>query len=176
MGALPSVAIRRATKADYPALVEVEREVQREVQWEVRWEVQRACLIASNSLPRDWASLGEGQHVIYLAEDDEPFGFVCAGAPLLDPGTGGAGEIVGWYVRPGYQGHGMGKKLLVRGLSVLKRREFETAIIWLPDGAERARLILEQLSFKPLNVSRTSNQGGISMVETGYRVSLDDYF
>lgn len=161
MGALASVGIRRATHADYPALVLVQQAV------------------APTAPQRDWAGLGQGQHFIYLAEDKAPFGFVCAGAPLLEPGIEGeegAGEIIGWYLAPAYQGHGMGKKLLVRGLSVLKRRAFETAVIWLPDDAWRARLVIEQLAFASADMTRTTNQDGISVTEQGYRLSLDAYF
>lgn len=168
MHELESVAIRRGTERDGASLRAVHA---------------RALEVAfTESGPiRDWHSLlSSPLHFVYLAEDTRPFGFVCAGEPLEAlPGYERHGEVIGWYVLPEYQGYGMGRKLLVRGLSVLKRRGFASALLWLRDDAAGALSIVESLGFDGGALSRTTNWqiGGEREVrETGYELRLDDWF
>ena len=116
----------------------------------------------------DWQHLKhEGAFFTYLAEDTAPFGFVSAGE----------GEIVALFLKTQYRGFGMGRKLLVRGLSVLKRRHFDSAHIWLTDNADVARSMIQALGFEPDGSERYVNDSlGGSSFEIGYHISLEDYF
>ena len=82
----------------------------------------------------------------YLAEDDEPFGVVSV-APASDYWLDNAGEVIVWYLHPKFRNVGLGRKLLVHGLSVLKRRDFEIALIWIPETADEASKALYELRF-----------------------------
>lgn len=157
---LASVGIRRARQEDANALV----------------GVQRAALQATHSInpaPTDWAFyIGSNEHFIYLAEDEVPFGFVCAGPGADTP----HGEIVGLYLRPEYWGHGMGKKLLVRGASVLKRRGYENVFLWVRSDQPRMLALMASLHFVRIDAERTSNIGANTITELGYLLTLDDWF
>ncbi len=91
----------------------------------------------------------------------------------LPPHTG---EVLGLFVAPPYWGHGMGRKLLVRGLSVLKRRQFESAFLWVRDDLPRVADIVESLGFERAVMQRTTNLGTGERVETAFHKSLEDYF
>ncbi len=108
-----------------------------------------------------------GKYFTYLAEDTEPFGFVSAGE----------GEIVALYIKPEYRRKGMGRKLLVRGLSILKLRGFDSALFWLAEGDSSALGILHSLKFKPDGSERLTNtRDGATLTEKGYRLGLSEYF
>jgi len=162
---LESVAIRRAIDADVDDL----------------FRVQRAALAAMHGVSPpapDWRTLmGNPEHFVYLAEDETPFGFVCAGQPLDDVFEGKlTGEVIGLYLLPEYWGHGMGRKLLVRGLSVLKRRDFDSAFMWVREDAERALGVAASLHFERTAMSRTTNVGPEPVFEIGYQLDLGEYF
>ncbi len=108
-----------------------------------------------------------GKFFTYLAEDTEPFGFVSAGE----------GEIIALYIKPEYRRKGMGSKLLVRGLSILKLRGFESALCWLAEGDTPALEILLSLKFKADGSERLTNtRDGATRTEKGYRLGLSEYF
>ncbi len=116
----------------------------------------------------------------YVCEDEAAFGFVTSGEPLESFFCDGAtGEIRGLYVLPGYQGNGYGRKLLVHGLTVLKRLGFDRAILWIPDFADRAIRVAIKSGFTRLDVSRTTNQVSSTLAvldESCYSLDLTDYF
>ncbi len=163
MKALESVGIRRADAGDIEALERVEQE---------------ALPGPDAAAYRDWRVLfHDGTVFTYLAEDKRPFGFVIAGAPREDWFADGiTGEVISLCVLPDYQGHGAGRRLLVHGISVLKRRHFESALIWLRDDAERALRLIESLGFAPIESVRTINTRRSEVRERAYKLSLDDYF
>lgn len=158
---LSSVGIRRATRADAPALDRVE-----------------SGASARPSPGRDWGLFSESrEHFIYLAEDEQVFGFVCAGTPSdVDVAGAGTGELFGLYLLPTHQGHGMGRKLLVRGLSVLKRRGFERGFMWVPRDARPVRHIAARLGFEPAGTQRATNTRAGELDEIGLVISLDEWF
>lgn len=151
---LESVAIRRAVASDRNALANVEQ-----VALQATHEI--------NHGPTDWAYyLDSTDHFIYLAEHERPFGFVCAGM----------GEVIGLYLRPDCWGCGMGKKLLVRGLSVLKRRGFEHAFLWVRDDASRMQAVVASIGFERIDTVRETNLRHHSIREAGYSLALDNWF
>ncbi len=161
-GTLESVAIRRGEPADRDAL---------------------AALIAANGAGGRHRTeelahlLSSREHFIYLAETEAPFGFVGAG-PADEAITGpGAGELVALYLHPQFHGQGMGKKLLVRGLSVLKRRGFERSFAFVPAASVSAVSVFRAIGFEPMDgVEREINEGASTVRECGYSISLEDFF
>ena len=153
------VGIRRALAADAGALNQVRAET-----------------------PGPFAPTRElGRHLVepavytYLAEDEVPFGFVTVG-PATDLEQAGLGEIREWFVSATYQQRGYGRKLLVHGLTVLKRRMCDAALIWLPLEVTRPRDVLLQHGFKPYPAQRFVNVDEQSNTEQAYLKDLGDYF
>jgi ribosomal protein S18 acetylase RimI-like enzyme len=113
----------------------------------------------------------------YLSEDEIPFGFVASGAPLEDHFEDEkSGEILGLYVHPEYQGFGYGKKLLVHGLTVLKRRGFDSAVMWIPVAAKRAIATSDSLKFQKVEGAHLIDNevGGVGF--ECYKLDLAAYF
>ena len=162
MTMLESVAIRRGAEADHLALAQIIRTAG------IACDHRRSLL--SELLASD-------QHFVYLAETKKPFGFVGAG-PADEAVTGPAtGEIQALFLLPEFQQQGMGEKLLVRGLSVLKRRGFETAFAFVPAQSMIARATFEQIGFeRDHSIRREINTEDGTVLEYGYRLSLDDFF
>ncbi|MBD3645998.1 MAG: GNAT family N-acetyltransferase [Pseudomonadales bacterium] len=165
MPRLASVGIRRADVSDLPSLRRVET----------------GALAAIHDLYQgrdDWQSLfDDGTVFTYLAEDDAPFGFVTAGRPREEWfHNGSMGEIISLCVLPDYQGHGIGRHLLVHGMSVLKRRDFESALVWLREESERGRKLIEALGFEEIDACRTLNVAGNEIAEQAWCMSLDEFF
>jgi len=177
MQSLEMVSIRRARPGDQVALASIEEEgVTRSLDWQ--------------------QLLSQGSFFTYLAEDSEPFGYVSAGPAIMQEDHT-IGEIVALLLKSEYRGFGMGRKLLVRGLSVLKRREFSIAQIWIPDHAAVARDVVRSLDFEADGSERIVNEMSetsrretsrretsrretsrreTSRRETSYCLSLEDYF
>lgn len=82
------------------------------------------------------------------------------------------GQIAALYLAQEYRYQGIGRKLLVRGLSVLKLRNFDSAHIWAD--AEIA-CPFASLGFEP-DVSRRAVKGKNIFDQIGYRLSLGAYF
>ncbi|MFT4799127.1 MAG: GNAT superfamily N-acetyltransferase [Candidatus Azotimanducaceae bacterium] len=164
---LHSVGIRRADRADYAALIQLSAELLPKPHWYSQW---RERLLVSDVFT-------------YLAEDETIFGFVTAGPSLLLAAD--VGEVCGLFLSSDHRGSGMGKKLLVRGLSVLKRRGFDCAVIFVNSvssgssgGAERDILtpMLEGLGFVADVGERELNNKGVTIHQTGHSLNLRDYF
>ena len=125
----------------------------------------------TSELALDWPAMFAASGVYsYLAEGDEPFGVVSV-APASQAQVDGAGEVVAWYLHPEFRGAGLGKKLLVHGLSVLKRRDFDVALIWVPETADEALEVLDGLRFVPDEVKPI---GDVNLLL--FTRNLDDYF
>lgn len=158
-----SVAIRRALRADIHQLQSVEREALGE---------------APVVVARNWPDLLQRRGIFtYVAEDATPFGMVTAGPPqesFLDDDK--TGEILALFLRPDYQGHGLGRKLLVHGVSVIKRRDSGRAVIWIPEVAARALHVVKALGFEELGASREINQADGTVVETCLTLDCAKWF
>ncbi len=112
----------------------------------------------------------------YLAEDTRPFGFVTVGQPAESIFEAGTGEVLGLYVQQDYQRQGVGKKLLVHGISVLKRRRCERVVIWLPEEAEGAGALLNSSGFEANGMTRERNEDGTTERSSCYQLDITDYF
>ncbi len=110
----------------------------------------------------------------YVMEQEDIFGFVSAGSAEIPDKS--VGEILGLWLNAEFRRQGLGRKLLVRGLSVLKRRKFKIAHIYLNPDADAARGLLIGLDFHEMEQSRQINQGDTSILQAGYQLDLKDYF
>ncbi len=150
------ISIRRALADDSEALEQV-----------------RACsspIAGETSLEH---RLKSAETFTYLAEDEMPFGFVTVGRCELSVAEG---QVFEWYLMPVRQGRALGRRLFVHGLSVLKRQRFETAMIWIPDDATRARDIIKRQGFEPGGASRIRNTASVEVRETAFIRDLADFF
>ena len=149
----PPVGVRRAVMADRDSLDQ----------------------LCSEVLPRPvFKDYLEAQGVFsYLAEEEQPFGVVTVGRSG-DVGSRHTGELLAWFVAPSCRGRGWGGKLLIHGMSVLKRRLFEEAFIWVPSDSEAAIHIVERIGFDRHGSERVDNQTG--QTSLGYIRLLDDFF
>jgi ribosomal protein S18 acetylase RimI-like enzyme len=87
------------------------------------------------------------------------------------------GEIIGLAVLPRFRCFGIGSKLLVHGLTVLKLRGYLRAAAWLPDAEPRSRELFERLRFTSTGMSRAVNHpSGRTIEQSSFEVGLDDYF
>ena len=163
MSVSESVAIRRALKEDLADLKAVERDAMGEI---------------PDAVTRDWSDLMRRKGIFtYIAEDDAPFGMVTAGPPqedFLDDDK--TGEILALYLQPSYQGRGLGRKLLVHGVSVIKRWDSVRAVIWIPEVATRALHVVTVLGFEELGASREINREGGTVVETCLALDCANWF
>jgi len=164
---IESVSIRRAGGADIPAIIEIQNHVLK-----VEQDPHRSYV------HDEWLAFFNDSHIFtYLSETDQPFGFVTAGVPLDDLFLGeGQGELIALNILPTHWGHGYGKKLLVHGLSVLKRRNFKQAILWVTSGNERAVSIIRRLGFNANGAERITNRADSSIQEHCYELTLEEYF
>ena len=110
----------------------------------------------------------------YLVEQQNVFGFVSAGSAELPDST--VGEILGLWISPEFRRSNWGRKLLVSGLSVLKRRNFETAHVYLNPDSQPAKGLIRTLGFEPLEHGRWVNDADESIQQEGFQLSLTDYF
>jgi ribosomal protein S18 acetylase RimI-like enzyme len=153
------VGIRRALAADAGALNQIRSETP-------------GPFAPTRGLERH---LAEPAVYTYLAEDEVPFGFVTVG-PATDLEHVGLGEIREWFVSATHQQRGYGRKLLVHGLTVLKRRMCDSALIWLPVEVTRTLDVILQHGFKTYPAQRLVNVGELSSTEQAYLKDLSDYF
>ena len=159
MQKIAPVAIRRAGIEDAAALISLE-------------QVAPEGVIGRTGFT-DWSSLlAEPGVFTYLAEDTEPFGVIAVGTPReMMHRDGNTGEVIAWYLHPRYRESGFGKKLLVHGLSVIKRRNFERAIIRIPEVAVRTIQSAHSLQFEQTEVEP---MGDVNLLT--FTLTLDKFF
>ena len=157
-----SVAIRRAHESDSSQVSRVEAS---------------AKLGVSDHWQAGAPDYFQEEAFTYLSEDESPFGFVTSGSPREEYFCDGlTGEILHLYIHPEYQGFGYGKKLLVHGLTVLKRRGFESAIAWVPEIADRANATVASLNFELIDGARLTDNSSGGLEQACHRLDLTDYF
>jgi len=156
---LESVGIRRAELDDRAGLVEVSK--------------ASGATVGKLDLA-GW--MGDPEIFTYVAEDSQLFGYITAGPPRDALFSADTGEVYALCVLPEYWGQGIGRKLVVHGISVLKRRHFNRVVVWLPAEAERARRMLRGLKFSGNGMNRETNLPGQVLWEEGFELDASDYF
>lgn len=73
--------------------------------------------------------LEEGEQALLLVLDNQPQGYASIG-PARRGGTLGAGEIYELYLRPAFQGVGLGVRLFDAARTALERQNFQGLIVW----------------------------------------------
>ena len=117
----------------------------------------------------------------YVAEEEMLFGHVIVGPSTIEAHDNRQGQVLAWAIHSAYRHRGIGRKLLVHGMSVLKRRMFERVDIWLPEVAQRAQDIVSRLGFEASGTERLDNElrdGRVvrSLNYLCYGRDLDDFF
>ena len=154
---LTSVSIRRAGPGDEAILTTFS---------------ERVCPAL---LSHDWSfALDEKNHFIDLAEDDQLFAFVCGGQPEhADVLPDGTGEIFVCLVDTHHRRQGIGRKLMIRAVTVLKRRGFVGAFMWLPASHDWLIDWATEIGFVASDYERT---GAALQPERGFLLDLDLLF
>lgn len=168
--ALIGVGIRRALEPDFEALTYLMRD---------RADTQGSHTHLQSHSQSHWQAewqdrIRSPEVFTYLVEDEEVFGFVTAGPSLLLEDQDG--ELLGLYLKPDHRGAGMGKKLLVRGLSVLKRRNFTRAVVFVENQDVVMMGVLTSLGFDTGIGEREINHSGGTILQVGLGLDLKDYF
>jgi ribosomal protein S18 acetylase RimI-like enzyme len=88
-------------------------------------------------------------------------GFVTFG-PSRDRDTVGVGEIYALYVDPGRYEGGVGRTLMAHARRRLKEQGFESAVLWVLLGNERAASFYEREGWKPDGATREEEPYGIT--------------
>lgn len=158
---IDSVSIRRAEVDDYDLLTEV-----------------YLLSMAGSAAFRDWSSIFAQANVFtYLAEVNEPFAFITAGTCQEEYFRDKKyGELIGVHVLPSHQCHGFGRKLLIHGISVLKRRQYETAVAWIPHNNPGALGIFESVGFRKNGASRELNFDAATVSECCLEIDIQKFF
>ena len=160
-----TTGIRRATSRDAASLTSV-RQAARRAETAV-W-------------PREvsWTSRISAPGVYtYLAEHHQVFGMVTTGPPEEDYfADGQTGEILEWYVHPAQWHQGTGRKLLVHGMTVIKRRLCERALVWMPELAARGFKCMTGAGFEYADAEKEDNTGGPPVKLLAFVRDLSDFF
>ncbi|MBT6247464.1 MAG: hypothetical protein HOI43_18750 [Gammaproteobacteria bacterium] len=164
------VGIRRAVPSDADLLVELQSMVQtsQDSNWDevLPWHL--------------W--LTDSQFFTYVAEQSVLIGAVAVG-PIRDSDLvgddlldGNPGEIIAWFIHPDQDYQKLGRKLLVHGLTVLKRCFFESAVIWVASNSKTAPAVIQSLHFWDTGLERVRNLSSKSINENCYKLHLGSYF
>lgn len=152
------VRIRVATVSDAAAVARVDVETWRETYAGVLPE-QMLVGLAAERRRRGWAEFilrSPGDLMVATHRSDGIVGFGSCGFRRGGPAPF-AGEIFTLYVEPGYQGEGIGRRLLLHLFGRLLRRSLHSASVWvLRDNPSRffyERLGGKLVATKPIMVS-----------------------
>lgn len=161
------VRIRAATVADAAAIARVDVETWRDTYAGV---LPQAMLVglAPEQRRRGWARYivrAPGDVLVATHRTDGVIGFGSCGVRRGGP-VAFAGEVFTLYVEPGYQGEGVGRRLLLHLFGRLLRRSLPSAVVWvLRDNP--ARFFYERLGGK-LAASKPLMVGGIDVDALAY--------
>jgi GNAT superfamily N-acetyltransferase len=126
------ITLRPAVLPDCPTLAEIHAE---------GWRTAYASFMPADFLARldpardeqwfqEWVFNPQKPAVAYVAEvDGEIVGFIFAG-PEDDENPGSVGEIYKLFIRPAWQGRGLGQQLMDAALIELRRQGYTRLIIW----------------------------------------------
>ena len=93
-------------------------------------------------------------------------------APVQDRNAAGCGELCALYVDPACWGQGVGRALLAAARSHLAETGFNTAVLWLLAGTERAERVYGRDGWTRDGTSRSAPVWGITIDELRYATRL----
>jgi GNAT superfamily N-acetyltransferase len=110
--------------------------------------------------------------VLVLEIDGEVQGFAWTGpAPGADA-PGDPGMVYAIYLRPGLEGHGLGRPLLAAGEAALAGQGFLSAVLHVARDNPRARRFYERAGWTPDGEERLGEVQGVPLVELVYKRAL----
>lgn len=123
------VCIRKAASRDADAIAAINEESWRSAYQGVIPHLHLQRLLARSG-PTSWRKrLDEGAQVLVLTFDEQVQGYALIG-PAHRTGSLRAGEIFELYVRPEYQGVGLGGRLFDAARETLERQRYEGLVVW----------------------------------------------
>jgi GNAT superfamily N-acetyltransferase len=118
--------------------------------------------IARGERPEErlWVAFGGGKIVVF-----------CTTGPCRDDDVPGpAAEVTALYVEPDLVGFGVGRPLFQRAVDDLRERGAATLVLWVLEGAERARSFFEVAGWATDGARRDDIQGLEGAVMVRYRL------
>lgn len=109
--------------------------------------------------------------LVVVDADGVPVGFLFGGAAAGDPGASD-GEVYALNVHPEHWGSGAGTDLLAAAQRALAAAAFDTAVLWVAPGNQRARRFYEHRGWRADGGSRTEEVLGVVVEEVRYRRDL----
>jgi len=172
------IEVRRAREDDAAGIANVRVET---------WRTAYAGLMAENFLAALNAADGEQfwrdlirdlptDRVPWVAEETETgavVGFEHSGAARDDDAPGNAGEVYLIYVVKECWSRGLGRELMEHAERDLRQLGYETALLWVLEGNDRARAFYERHGWQPDGAREPREFGGVELVEVRYRKTLD---
>lgn len=123
------VCIRNAASRDADAIAAINEESWRYAYQGVIPHLHLQRLLARSG-PQNWRKrLDEGAQVLVLTFEEQVQGYALIG-PAQRTGSLRAGEIFELYVRPEYQGVGLGGRLFDAARVALERQRYEGLVVW----------------------------------------------
>ena len=111
------------------------------------------------------------RHVVLVADERGVVGFVSVG-PSRDEDLPDSGELFAIYVHPEQVGCGVGRELIVAGLSVLRTAGFSDALLWVLEGNSTARRFYELGGWQADGSRKRDESMGFAIDEVRYRIDL----
>ena len=111
------------------------------------------------------------RQALLVAEDGGVVGFVSVG-PSRDDDLPDFGELFAIYVHPEQLGRGVGRQLMVEGLSALRASQFSNALLWVLDGNATARRFYEAGGWRADGTQKRDESMGFAIDEVRYRIDL----
>lgn len=126
-----------------------------------RWKTQ-----LENPQPNSYPLVAERDHQI--------LGWCTAGKSRDEDADAETGEIYGIYVLPDYHGHGVGSKLIEKGLDLLKKDGYKKATLWVLDTNRQTRHWYEHKGWRIEGKTKVEHHsGGFDLNEVRYIINLN---
>lgn len=115
-----------------------------------------------------------GTHAFVTEVDGEVAGFVAFGRTRDDDqDISRVGEVFAIYVHPDCWRKGLGRALLERSLTDLKREGFDEATLWVLETNEQARSFYEKEGWEDDGARKVDERPNVTFHEMRYRIGLD---
>jgi GNAT superfamily N-acetyltransferase len=123
---------------------------------------------------RSLADLDRARVALVAMYAEEVVGFVAGGASADADTDLEAGQVGALYTLPRVWGRGIGRLLLRRGLTELRRRGYREAVLWTEERNARPRRFYEQAGWQVDGGTRERAFLGAPIREVRYRIDLPE--
>ena len=113
-----------------------------------------------------------GVHRMVAESESEIMGFVLSGPALDNEEAPSTGQLYAVYVDPDHWHTGVGHLLFSVSVDALSEDGFDTAVLWVHSGNDRARSFYESHGWAADGAERTEEVFGIVVPEVRYRTQL----